>query len=52
MMASRDVVVEGAPSLSLPRKRERGRSRFTFSLKARICSLSREAGDGWGGGRS
>jgi hypothetical protein len=30
MMASRDVVVEGAPSLS----------------------LSREAGDGWGGGRS
>lgn len=43
--------LEHAPSLSLPRKRERGRSRFTLLMKAAPCSLSRKAGEGWGGGR-
>jgi len=44
-----------APTLTLPRfagegTRPAGMGRVT--LKSRICSLSREAGEGWGGGGS
>ncbi len=52
MIASGTVMMVKAPSLSLPRKREKGRSRSAVLMKARICSLSREAGEGWGGGRA
>jgi hypothetical protein len=39
------------PSLSLPRKRERGLSRSASLMKTALCPLSREAGEGWGGGQ-